>query len=140
MLLGIARWTALLLLGTGIGGAGPLCAAGAHSAVAVKGRWEGKALSLDFVVEPQSALHINDEGPWRLELAAVPAPLKLTKSTWDRSDFDAKLPGFKVRGEALGAAPVSGKVAYKLTAFVCTNDKTQCYRDVLTGETALPPP
>lgn len=102
-----------------------------HSTVSVQTVVKGDGLALTFKVSPASGLHINMEGPWTLEIKN-PTGLSMAKTTFRKTDMDEKIPGFAVTG-AKPEAP-HGSFDYQLTAFVCTNDKTQCYRDVLTGK------
>ncbi len=86
------------------------------------------AKELVFKVIPNDGLVINLEGPWKLEIKDH-AGLTVEKKLYDRSTLNEKLTGFQV--PAVAAKGVNkGEVSYKLVAFVCTKDKTRCYRDV----------
>jgi hypothetical protein len=89
---------------------------------------------MTFKVVPKEGMAINMEGPWKLEIEA-PEGTSLAKKTLEKADMDAKLPGFVVSGTLKGPIPKGGYVApYKLIAFVCTADKTKCFREVHKGE------
>ena len=103
-----------------------------HAKVDAAAEKAGAGLELRFKVVPESGLHVNMEGPWKLELTGTDG-LKLPKTTLTKGDMDEKLPGFVVK-TAAKPAKASGDVDYKLTAFVCSDDKTQCYREVHTGK------
>jgi len=123
---------ALLFLTMALGGQAFAFDEPKNSSVAVEAKPLGQNLQLAFKVSPRAGLHINLEGPWKLELKNA-GGLAFAKTTLVRADMDEKLPGFVLTTTAK-PAQVSGEVAYKLIAFVCTNDKTQCYRDVHTGK------
>jgi hypothetical protein len=93
---------------------------------------KGQTWTLAFKVAPASGLHINLEGPWRLDITSSPG-LKVAKASLLKLDMDEKLPGFIAKGEAAVGAK-GGQLEYKLIAFVCTDDKSRCYRDVHTGK------
>ena len=103
-----------------------------HAKLDAAAQKSGDKVELRFKVVPDAGLHINMEGPWKLELTGADG-LALAKTTYVKSDMDEKLPGFVVK-TAAKPSKASGDVDYKLTAFVCTNDKTQCYREVHTGK------
>jgi hypothetical protein len=105
-----------------------------HSKVAVDAKPAGDKLQLVFKVEPTNGLHINMEGPWKLELKSSDG-LAFAKTTLGKDAMDEKLPGFTMTTTAKPAKP-AGEVEYSLVAFVCTNDKTQCYREVHNGKAA----
>jgi hypothetical protein len=119
---------ALLLLATGT------ALAGDHASVKASAKADASSVQLSFLVEPTSGLHINLDGPWHLELKDA-AGLPLAKTSFGKADMDAKLPGFVVSTQAKPSQP-AGDVNYELVAFICTNDQTQCYRDVLKGKVA----
>lgn len=104
--------------------------------------------NLVFKIEPHKDLAISPDAPWSVKLANVnnlsPETLNLAKK-----NFDLKIPGFKI---ALGTAqnkekhgtakdgdkkPIPSSFDYTLTAFVCTVDKTKCFRDVIKGRAEL---
>ena len=84
--------------------------------------------SLIFKVTPNDGLVINLEGPWKLDVKEH-AGLKLEKLTYDRKVLNETLTGFEVP-VAAESGVVKGTVTYRLVAFVCTKDKSRCYRDV----------
>jgi hypothetical protein len=89
------------------------------------------ALTLTFKVVPKTGMKINLEGPWKLELKDA-ADLPLAKTTLVRADLDEGMTGYTVTTTAK-PAKTEGTVNYSLTSFICTTDKTQCYREVHTG-------
>ncbi|MEI8027232.1 MAG: hypothetical protein WCI18_12870 [Pseudomonadota bacterium] len=104
--------------------------------------------TLVFKIEPHKDLAISPDAPWSVKLSHVnnlsPETLTLAKK-----DFDPKIPGFKIAlgiaqdNEKHGTAKVGDKKSipssfdYTLTAFVCTVDKTKCFRDVIKGRAEL---
>ncbi len=117
---------------------------GANSTLAIERSQE----NLVFKIEPNKDLAISPDAPWSVKLTNVshlsPETLSLTKK-----DFDLKIPGFKIpletpqgkeksgAGKAGGKTPTPSSFDYTLTAFVCTVDKTKCYRDVIKGRAEL---
>ncbi len=104
--------------------------------------------NLVFKIEPHKDLAISHDAPWSAKLTNVnnlsPEALSLAKK-----DFDPKIPGFKF---ALGTPQDKGKPGttkagdknpspssfdYTVTAFICTVDKTKCFRDVIKGRAEL---
>lgn len=122
------RFTALLTLCL----ASTALAAPEHAKIDAAAQSAGDKLQLTFKVVPDAGLHANMEGPWKLELKNTDG-LALVKTTFAKGDMDDKLPGFVVQTTAK-PAKLGGDVDYTLTAFVCTDDKTQCYREVHTGK------
>ena len=122
----------LLLLSSLLLSAGAFAAAPEHAKIDAAADKAGDKVELRFKVVPESGLHVNMEGPWKLELTGTDG-LGLQKTTFAKGDMDEKLPGFVVK-TAAKPAKAAGDVEYKLTAFVCTDDKTQCYREVHTGK------
>lgn len=103
-----------------------------HSSVEVTSTKKGDNLEFTFKVKPTAGIHITLEAPWKLALKQTDG-LAFASTDLNKAAMDDKLPGYVV---ATTAAPgkVSGKMAYALTAFVCTENKTQCFREVHNGE------
>ena len=104
-----------------------------HSKVDVTRAASGANLTLTFKVLPTDGLHINLDGPWKLQLKSHDG-LALAQETLVKKDLDEKLTGFVVTTTA-APAKAQGNIEYTLIAFVCTNNQTACYRDVHTGKT-----
>ncbi|MCX6111299.1 MAG: hypothetical protein NTZ90_17015 [Proteobacteria bacterium] len=117
-----------------------ITAAASAAPAAQKSKVEAKVepsksgLAFHFHVVPDTGLHINQEGPWQLEIKAAPG-LTFASTTLKKDAVDFALPGFTL-ATTVPPSQSSGSVTYKLIAFVCTNDKAQCFRDVLNGEVA----
>lgn len=105
-----------------------------HSSIKVESKKVGDNLELTLKTVPNEGLIINLEGPWKVEVKKADG-LTLAKSTLVRGDFDEKDAQFKVVTTAKPAKP-EGEIEYKYVAFVCTKDKTQCFRDVHEGKAA----
>jgi hypothetical protein len=105
-----------------------------HARVAVASRTVGDKLELSFKVVPEAGLHVNMEGPWKLELKRHDG-LAFAKTTFAKSDMQEKVPGF-VATTSAKPSQAKGDVEYSLVAFVCTDDKTQCFREVHSGKAA----
>lgn len=98
----------------------------------IKASWEhskqGKIKFL-FATIPAKGLKINQEGPWSLELKEH-AGLDIEKKKLGRQEFDEKISGFTVEATPKAKA---GKIDFKMVTFVCTESKTQCFRNVQKG-------
>ncbi|NDE15564.1 hypothetical protein EBZ80_11605 [bacterium] len=86
-------------------------------------------LELEFKAVPAKGLKINHDGPWSLELKDHPG-LEISTSKLGKVDFKESVPGFSVMAKPKTKA---GKVNFKMIVFVCTETKSQCFRDVHQG-------
>lgn len=86
-------------------------------------------VAFDFKTIPAKGLKINSEGPWSLELKEH-SGLEVAKAKLGKPEFKENLGGFSVSTKPQGK---SGKVTYKMVVFVCTENKSQCFRDVQQG-------
>ena len=94
---------------------------------------DGK-IRFDFKTIPAKGLKINTDGPWSLELKSHTG-LELAKEKLGRAEFQEAIPGFSLLGKP---TEKSGKIDFKLVVFVCTAEKTQCFRDVHQGSINWP--
>ena len=113
-----------------------LCASGSVLAagkatveVSAKGQPD-KRVELTFKTLPNADLAINKEGPWKLEVLSS-GKLKFDKKEFKRGDWKEDIAGFTLLSSP--AKTKNEKVKYKLTAFICTKDKSQCFREVVEG-------
>jgi hypothetical protein len=83
-----------------------------------------------FELQMQPDMVLNHDGPWKLEIKAHDG-LGLAKTTFDKAELDDKIPGYAVTATAAKAA---GELEYQMTVFVCTKEKTQCFREVHKGK------
>ena len=103
-----------------------------HSKVEAKAEATSDVIKFDFKVSFDDGLHLNKDAPWSLELKPA-AGLEFKQTKLGKGDLDASLPGFRAQ-TAVKPTAAKGTLPYTLTAFVCTDDKKMCYRDVLKGE------
>jgi hypothetical protein len=82
---------------------------------------------LGFRVVPNAGLKITPDAPWKLQIKSAEG-IELGATEFDRTKFSEKVPGFEVPVSKINAP--SGKLSFKLISFVCTENKTQCYREV----------
>ena len=88
-------------------------------------------LNFEFKVEPNKDMQVTLDAPWQLKVSGHQG-LVFEKTTLKKADLDEALPGFKLA--ASGKPTVAnGSVDFQLTAFICTQDKTRCYREVHKG-------
>lgn len=127
-------FTSLALASGCVAGSAALALGPDHAAVESTAKLDGTNVELSFKIVPDKGMHINLEGPWKLELKTHDG-LPLAKTTLTKADLQENLPGFVVKTTA-APSKKNGDVEYALTVFVCTEDKTACYREVHNGKTA----
>jgi hypothetical protein len=103
--------------------------------VIVSSSKEGKSIKLTFATHPGDGLKINAEGPWKLEIKQVKGA-KLNTLELKRDAWKSDISGFQVTGTPESNSKVL-EVQYKMTTFVCTTDKSMCYREVVDGKESL---
>jgi hypothetical protein len=81
--------------------------------------------SLRFEILPPEGYKVNQEGPWKLELDGAVVPGK--------PDFTKTPPAFIVDSRC-GVRDGIKHVSYKITAFVCKADGSECLRQIITGD------
>lgn len=98
-----------------------------HSKVETKAVANAQELELDILVKADSGYQLTADAPWLLTLNNVKG-LKLTTKDgkFSTNTFDEKLPGFKVKAP-LESGVNAGSIEYSVKAFICTDDKKQCY-------------
>lgn len=84
---------------------------------------------LTFATVPSEGLKINDEGPWKLEIKSSKGAQVSTKE-FKRSDWKESIAGFEVPITPEKNAK-EAEISYKMITFVCTAEKTMCYREVV---------
>ena len=98
-----------------------------HSSVETKTAVSGPNLGIEVLVKPDAGFHLTKDGPWQIALSgATGLKLETKDGRYVAKNFDEKLPGFKITAPIEGAA-ASGHIDYEIKAFVCTEDKTQCF-------------
>ena len=89
------------------------------------------SVSFSLKVVPNKGMKTSLDAPWKLNVLKNDG-LTFKSTELKKADLDGALPGFSFASVGKPSA-ASGKLDYKMTAFICTEDKTQCYRDVLEG-------
>jgi hypothetical protein len=103
-----------------------------HSKVNATANSAPTGVEFKFVVEANKNMTITFDAPWTLELVNA-KDLEFASNRYGKAELDEKLPGFVVK-TAKAPSVDKGEVEYKLVAFICTKDKTQCYREVHSGK------
>jgi hypothetical protein len=88
-----------------------------------------------FSTKPASGLIVNDEGPWKLEIKGskgVDFKVKEVK----RGEWIADVAGFRVDYSPVAGAK-DAEVEFKMVTFVCTKDKSICYREVVSQKSKV---
>jgi hypothetical protein len=93
-----------------------------------------KRIEFTFKTHPVGDLVINKEGPWKLEIISS-GKIKFEKTEYKRTEWKEDVSGFTVLGSATKGK--SETIKYKLVAFVCTKDKSQCFREVVEGSSKV---
>ena len=106
----------------------PVWAAGKATVEVSAKRLADKKVELTFAAKPAAGLVINSEGPWKLTVVD-PGSIKLDRSEYKREDWSEKNAGFSVI--AAPGAKNTADLKYKMVVFVCTKEKTQCFREVI---------
>ncbi len=86
-------------------------------------------VQFNFKAKPAEGFKINTEGPWALEIREHKG-LNLAKAKLGKAEFKESIPGFSLLSKATAT---SGKMGFKMTVFICTESKAQCFRDVQQG-------
>ncbi len=90
---------------------------------------------VSFSTVPGAGLKINEDGPWKLEIKNAKG-LKFSQLEFKRDVWNVSTAGFETTATLDGAAKF-GDIQYKMTTFVCTVDKSMCYREVVEGKATL---
>ncbi|RZA23734.1 MAG: hypothetical protein EOP10_11930 [Proteobacteria bacterium] len=98
-----------------------------HSSVEPKTKVVGDQLEIELLVKPNPGMKLTPEGPWSVTFTQAPGlKLDMKDGKFVDKTFDEKIPGFKILAPIDGKA-TAGKIDYDLRAFVCTEDKKQCF-------------
>lgn len=90
---------------------------------------------LVFKTIPNEGLVINHEGPWSLKITSLKG-VKSTVTELKRSDWKENSATFELPVTSEKSAK-SAEVQFKATVFVCTKEKTQCYREVIEDKATV---
>lgn len=104
-----------------------------YSKVAAKAEAAQSKLEFEFKIDStDSDMALSFEAPWKLELVNADG-ITFSSMKLNKAKMDEKLPGWKVQTVS---APTKnqGELAYKLTAFICTKNKTKCFREIHKGK------
>jgi hypothetical protein len=96
-------------------------------------RLDGDRAEFIFKTLASDGLKINSEGPWKLEIKDS-GSVMFEKKEMKRTDWKESDAAFVQTGKTKPKTS-SSNISYKLTAFVCTQDKGQCFREVIEGKT-----
>jgi hypothetical protein len=90
--------------------------------------------TLIFTTKPANDLAINAEGPWKLEIKSIKGAT-VEEKEFKRPQWKESIGGFEVPVKLTGGKKID--VEYKMTTFVCTKDKSMCYREVVEGKESV---
>lgn len=103
-----------------------------NSKVEANAKLDGGNVQLTFKVLANDGHLITLDAPWKLTLKSHDG-LTFTQEAFSKKDMKEELPGWVVASTA--ASKATGDVSWELAAFICTKDKTACYREVHEGKT-----
>jgi hypothetical protein len=109
----------------------PVLAAGRAQVEVSAKATPNKLVELTFKTSPADGLSINPEGPWHLKITDA-GGLKFDKMEFKRPEWKEQISGFTAM--ATPAKDKTGTIKYRLVAFICTKEKTQCFREVIEKE------
>lgn len=110
-----------------------------HSKLEITPQKSGQQIEWTFKVIPNPDMAATfDDAPWSLtfkdakglKFDGVQTDAKNT-AKFSHDKLDRSIPGYKVKATAAGK---SGKMKYEFHTFVCTKEKTRCYREVHKGD------
>ena len=103
-----------------------------NSKVEITSANAGDQLEFTFKVSANAGHSVTFEAPWKLDLKNHDG-LAFASSSFNKDNMDEALPGYKVKTNAKPGKQ-SGEFEYSLVSFICTTDKTTCYREVHKGK------
>ena len=104
-----------------------------HSTVEVTNQKDGESVAFTFKIKAKTDHVITFDAPWQLEIKDHNG-LKFSETKLKKDKMDEKLPGYVVKTTGTPST-AKGELEYRLTSFICTADKTKCYREVHKGKT-----
>ncbi|NRA63720.1 MAG: hypothetical protein HRU19_04510 [Pseudobacteriovorax sp.] len=90
-------------------------------------------VSLTFKIAANKGMQLTHQAPWSISFETMDG-LEIEGAKdgkYTSKAYDDALPGFTVKAKAKAQ---SGKVSYKMRAFVCTEDKSRCFPQTHKGE------
>ncbi len=114
--------------------ANPALAAGKATVEITATELKNKKIELSFTTKAATGLVINPEGPWKLTVKDA-GTIKLDKMEYKREEWNEKNATFTATG--VPSDKKTTDVNYKMIVFVCTKEKSQCFREVVEGPTTV---
>ena len=114
--------------------ASPALAAGKATVEITATQLKDKKIQLTFTTKAATGLVINPEGPWKLTVKDA-GTIKLDKMEYKREEWNEKNATFTATG--VPSDKKTTDVNYKMIVFVCTKEKSQCFREVVEGPTTV---
>lgn len=114
--------------------ANPALAAGKATVEITATELKDKKIELSFTTKAATGLVINTDGPWKLSIKDA-GTIKLDKMEYKREDWNEKNATFTAAG--VPSAKKTSEINYKMIVFVCTKEKSQCFREVVEGPTTV---
>lgn len=102
-----------------------------HVKVDVSSKVEKNQATVKFKVASNGPLKLNFSAPWHLKFTDTTV---FEKADYSAANFSKELPGFVLVSKQVSK---TSSIPYELTAYSCTSDASQCFRDVLKGEVQI---
>ena len=103
-----------------------------HSKIEITAAPNGDSTEFTFKILANKGYAVTFDAPWKLDLKKHEG-LTFASSALSKNNMDEAIPGFKVKTTAQAGA-AAGDIEYSLVSFICTTDKTICYREVHKGK------
>lgn len=127
MKVGLSALALLMFTGAAFGFGEPK-----NSKVEITTASSGDQIEFTFKVSANAGHAVTFEAPWKLDLKNHDG-LSFANSSFNKDNMDEALPGYKVKTNAKPAKQ-NGEFDFSLVSFICTSDKTTCYREVHKGK------
>lgn len=97
-----------------------------HSSLETAVKSEDKELTFSFKITANEGMQLTHQAPWSVSISdSKGLDLPLSEGKYTTKEYQKDLPGFVVKTKATEAK--AGQIKFILKAFVCTQDKKQCF-------------
>jgi len=103
-----------------------------HSKIDVTSATTGEQMEFTFKITANAGHIVTFEAPWKLDLKKHDG-LVFSSSSFSKDNMDEALPGYKIKTNTKPGQK-NGEFDFSLVSFICTSDKTTCYREVHKGK------
>lgn len=100
-----------------------------HTKIVTEKKLEGDLLTVSFkvdILDTKTNAFSFEGTPWQFKIKAVEGA-KFSQDKFTEKELNRDLPGYTLVSQK--GVEKTGKMDYSFVAFVCTKDKTRCYRE-----------